>query len=260
LDVSNVAGGSTIVTAQHHPLYLNQPPSHWGNPAAFLTDLGRSDFIQVVDQYTGSSGRNRYTLGASLSGNDPSVTAGVTLGPGYIVSVLHAAAAYLGASGPGHIYHLFVPQGVDVCFSAAVCYSPDNPSTWAFCSLHSYVTFADSVGQVVFTVEPYQNVGGCNVPPAATPNGQVADSTNNALAHEVFETITDPLFSSWYSTNYALSYGAEIADLCQTYSIVNNNVYRSNPNVLLNGNLYNVQRIYSNQFHSCTNRGDGKGN
>lgn len=64
LDVSNAGGGSTIGAAQHHPVYINQPPNHWGNPAALLTDLGQSDFIQIVDQYTGINGRNRYTLGA----------------------------------------------------------------------------------------------------------------------------------------------------------------------------------------------------
>jgi len=45
-----------------HPVYVNNPVSHWGDPAGFLTDLGASDYIHTIDQYTGSTANHRYTL------------------------------------------------------------------------------------------------------------------------------------------------------------------------------------------------------
>jgi hypothetical protein len=37
----------------------------WGNPEQFLHDLFKSDFIHVVDQYTGSTANNRYSVARS---------------------------------------------------------------------------------------------------------------------------------------------------------------------------------------------------
>src|SRR5262249_20139622 len=67
LDLVNQNHNPVLVTAQNHPIYVNNPPSHWGDPARFLTDLGSSDYIHIVDQYAGSSANHRYTLGTSFS-------------------------------------------------------------------------------------------------------------------------------------------------------------------------------------------------
>src|SRR5262249_46069337 len=61
-DLVNNFGGSTVVTTQFHPVYVNNVPSHWGDVGTFLTDLGKSDFIHIVDQYVGTKANNRYTL------------------------------------------------------------------------------------------------------------------------------------------------------------------------------------------------------
>ena len=63
--VSNPQHGPVITTAENHPIYINNPPSHWGDPATFLTDLGNSDYIHLLDQYVGSHGNHRYTLGTA---------------------------------------------------------------------------------------------------------------------------------------------------------------------------------------------------
>lgn len=270
LDMTNPDNNPTVVTAQHHNIYVNVPPSTWGDPDRFLTDLGQSTFINLVDEYVGSHAPNRYTLGTSFQVYRPAAVPGNTVADGFLQAVVHAAAVQTG-SGYGHIYHIYLPQGVDVCYSSAtICYSPDNPANMVFCAFHSAFFFFDAVGLTLFTVEPYQNISACNVAPG-TPNGQTADSTYNSLSHEVFETITDPIpptpgitTGSWISRNlnfreFDLSAGLEVADACERLAVVDGTLHSANPNILLNGNLYSVQAIYSNQNHSCTYRGDGVG-
>jgi hypothetical protein len=272
LDMTNPDGNPTVVTAQHHNIYVNQPPSYWGDPDTFLTDLGQSQFIHLVDQFVGSHTPNRYTLGTSFQVYRPAAVPGNTVGNGFLAAVVHAAAVQTG-SGYGHIFHIYLQQGVDVCYSSSFCYSPDNPATMVFCAFHSAFFFPDAVGLALFTVEPYQNTAGCNAPPSGTPNGQAADSLYDSLAHEVFETITDPIpptpgitTGSWISHNLNFSEselgnaGLEVADTCGRSVLLNGALYNANPNILLNGNWYSVQSIYSNQSHGCTYQfGDGVG-
>ncbi len=261
-DVGNASGGPTIVSAQHHPIYVNGPATHWGDPAAFLADLGDSEFIHLVDQYVGAISDHRYTMGSSFFTTYPIPPEDHTLHRSDIAAILHAAAAQ-GGSGYGHIYHVFLPQGVDVCYplSANFCYSPDVPASFAFCALHQSLTFSDSVGHVIYTLEPYQNVAGCAVPPQGTPNGQTADSTDNSLSHETFEAISDPDVDAWVGIS-GPAQGQEIADLC-TYSSYgpDGNLYSTAPNVKLHHHWYSVQAVYSNQIHACVygNRGEEGG-
>jgi hypothetical protein len=71
----------------------------------------------------------------------------------------------------------------------------NSQQTFAFCAYHSSVQFKD-IGHVLYGVEPFQDVPGCSVRPG-TPNGQLVDSTNNSLSHELFETISDPDGTAW---------------------------------------------------------------
>jgi hypothetical protein len=159
---------------------------------------------------------------------------------------VHAVAKVTG-TGYGHIYHIFLPKGVDTCFDLSnVCYSPDNPSSFFFCAYHGSVTFSD-IGHVVYTVEPFQNVGGCRVSTPA-PNGQLADSTNSVLSHELFEAITDPDLNAWFNQTSLDLAGFEIGDECQPLS---NSTGALDPTFLINGKKYEVQTEYSNHYHAC---------
>jgi hypothetical protein len=160
-----------------------------------------------------------------------------TFRPGHFFALLHAAAA-VGGSGYEHIYHIFLPKGANACFFGQ-CYAP--PAAIDFCALHSSITFNDSVGHVIFTLEPYIEAPGCSAFPG-TPNGQLADTMYTFLSHEVFETISNPDGDAWWVHDLTIGYGNEIADLCQR---------RPHGNVTLNGRLYNLQPEYSNQFHGC---------
>ena len=246
-----------VVTTEFHPIYVNRHPSHWGNVAGFLTDLGASNFIHVLDQYAGSTASHRYTLGASFSIHYPIPEDTHTLLPADIVNLVHAAAKDEG-SGYGNLYHVFLPKGVDMCFPATStsprqCYSPDIPDTFVFCGFHSSVTFTDSVGHVIFSVEPFQDVDGCSLPPHGTPNGQLIDSTNNVLSHESSEAITDPDGDAWWVQSFTFANGNEIADECIRFEVLSNGkAYWDYGNVELNGHKYRIQPEYSNAVHGCT--------
>jgi hypothetical protein len=242
-------GGNLVTTAESHDIYLNCPSSCWGNPAGFLNDISKSNFIHLVDQYVNASSNNRYTKGKSVSLQETLITN--TLGQNDLLTFVHAAAVQLTATGYDNIFHLFLPQGIDTCFDlTSVCYSPDNPSTFFFCAYHGSVDFSD-IGHVLFTVQPYQAVAGCEVAPP-NPNSELADSTNSVLSHELFETITDPDPPTGWVANGSLDeQGFEIADECQP--IGNQNFQFLTPTFLLNGKKYELQLEYSNKFHGCAN-------
>jgi hypothetical protein len=240
--------GKVVTAAQSHAIYVNCTPvsTCWGNPEGFLTDLGKSSFIHLTDQYVGSTANNRYTVGKNAAVSYSHF--GNTMYPEDLFAIVHAVAKTDG-TGYGHIYHIFLPKGTDTCFDqSSSCYSPDNPGAWAFCAYHESVTFSD-IGHVLMTVEPYQNVAGCNVQ-KPNPNGQVADSTNSVLSHELIEAITDPdPDSGWTNITSLDLWGYEIGDECQP--LVDSSSAFLVPTFLINGKKYEIQLEYSNKYHGC---------
>jgi hypothetical protein len=246
-------GGPVVTNLRSHPLYINASScggvaNCWGNPERFLTDLGFSTFIHVTDQYTRTSGR--YVLGQHVFASMRMFTN--TVGQSQLLGAVHDAAVALGTPGGyGDQFHIFLPKGVDTCFDqTSICYSPDNPPSFFFCAYHGSVTFSD-IGHVLFSVEPYQNVRGCQAGPP-NPNGILADSTNSVLSHELIETITDPDGNAWIADNSLIASGAEIGDLCE--KALPGKPFFDDPILLLNGRKYQLQLEYSNRFHACSPR------
>jgi len=257
-DVQN-DGGRVVKSALSHAIYL-QPQSGvqctivtcWGDPEGFLRDLGNSDFIHVIDQYIGLSSNYRYTVGFHATVNyTPPATALLDTD---IQAFVHAVAAKTGASGYGHIYHVFLPPGQDECFDSTLsdCYSPDNESTFYFCAYHSSVDFPD-IGHVLYTVEPYGNILDCQVEPGSL-NGSLVDSANNLLSHETFETITDPDGDAWINSESSLFGGLEIADECVFFGFDAGGLYDGYkvPTFLIGQRRYAVQLVNSNKQHACS--------
>jgi len=244
-------GGPVLKSAEHNLVYFDcpaGPTACWGNPAAFLQRLNTSEFIHMTDPYVGTTANFRYPVGPSVSINQTLQTN--VIGQNEILSIVHAAAVKLSIQNSySNIIHVFLPQGVDTCFDfTTVCYSPDYPPNFAFCAYHGAAFFND-IGHILYTVEPYQNVMGCQVA-SPSPNGAVVDSTASVLSHEVFETITDPDFDAWWSDHSLVEWGAEIGDICAPVS----NFYGQflDSTFIVGGKNYKLQLEYSNKFHGCT--------
>jgi hypothetical protein len=247
-------GGAVVGSAESHAILLLPNgtcpiATCWGDPEGFLRDLGRSEFIHVVDQYIGQSDGDRYTVGQGATINY--VPPATPLIGHDIRALVHAVASATGQTGYGHVYHVFLPPGQDECFNASfsVCYSPDNPNTFAFCGYHSHINFTD-IGHVLYSVEPFQNVSGCSVKPG-TPNGQLVDSTNNTLSHEMIETITDPDGTAWSNSSLVVLAGTEIADECSFFTVIGQNVFFDPLSFRIGRHKYGVQPEYSNAGHDC---------
>jgi len=253
-------GGAVVEFTESHAIYLNPNgsctiASCWGDPEGFLTDLGRSDFIHVVDQYVGLNSDNRYTVGGRATfkfkpGPPSPGFASTPFTDADMLAVVHAVASATGETGYTHIYHVFLPPGSDECFDSSftVCYSPDNLNSFVFCAYHGSVDFTD-IGHVLYTVEPYQNVRSCHVR-TGTPNGQLVDSTNNVLSHELIEVITDPDGTGWWNSMDNGLKGEEIGDEC---SFVIPHFF--DPSTIRIGRRqYALQLEYDNFEHACTAR------
>jgi hypothetical protein len=252
-DLSN-QGGEVVKTTVFHAIYMRPGgkcpiATCWGDPERFLRDLGDSNFIHLADQYVGLHSSNRYTVGfhAKVDYTPPLVPLIDT----DIQAVVHAVAMASGDTGYGHMYHVFLPPGQDECFDSTFtqCYSPNSPAVFFYCAYHSSVDFTD-IGHVVYSVEPFQNVPGCQVEPG-TPNGSLVDSTDNVLNHETFEAISDPDGTAWFNTTSLPLFGSENGDECEFITFVGQNAYFNPPTFKINGHFYAVQSIYSNDVHAC---------
>lgn len=247
-------GGPTVQFAASHAVFVNPGgactiASCWGDPEHFLADVGESDFVHLLDQYTGITANDRYTVGSRAVLTDP--IAENPLSETDLVAILNGVVSQTGLTGYGHIYHLFLPPGVDTCFDPPgnhVCYSPDVPATFVFCAYHDSRDLP-GVGHVVFTVEPWQGPGsGCEDPAEGAPNGQLIDSTDDTLSHEFFETISDPDITAWFNGTNLPLLGAEIGDEC--LFLGPNGLVE--PTFKINHHLYRVQSEYSNTKHACS--------
>jgi hypothetical protein len=254
-------GGAVVPFAESHPIFLLPNGSCpvatcWGDPETFLTDFANSDLAHITDQYVGQHSRDRYTLGDEFALSYAPTPPTAPLTDANILAIVHAAALLSGETGYGHIYHVFLPPGQDECFTSAAtaCYSPDVPNSFVFCAYHNSVNFSD-VGHVLYSVEPFQNVDGCRLRPG-TPNGQLIDSTNSTLSHELIETITDPDGDALFNFTNVVLVGEEIADECDFFTILQVSptgfAVFGDPTVFRVGrHRYATQPEYSNDDHSC---------
>lgn len=242
------SGGSVISSAQIHPVYIQTifdscSTACWGNPGQTITDLAASTFLHIVDPFVGYTQANRYTLGSGVLWGLaplPSHAGNPVIGQSDILLLLHYTSQSYGA-GYNHLYEVFLPPNVDTCFDlTGICYSPDNPPTFAFCGYHSAVNYGN--GPIIYSVIGYSDVPGCSVGsgPHASGGHNITDSMMRVMSHEVFEQITDPEpFSGWYNPFV----GMEVGDACTQYVTT----------IPMNGPLYKTQPEYSNAYHACTN-------
>ena len=272
-------GGKVEQSAEEYLIYVNLAGSAschtiatcWGNPSGFLHDLGLSDFIHLVDQYVGTNSGDRYRVSPDVININytPTAGSGRPFTDMDIQTIVHAAVRALHLpTGYHSIFDVFLVPGQDECSTSAfdTCYSPDDPAAFVFCADHNSVDFSD-VGHVLYTIEPYDDVTGCSSRPNG-PNGQLADSTNNVLSHETFETISNPDGTGWWNELDSGVFEEEIGDECSFLLLIppppalpgpKSVVYFDPSNVILNGHRYLVQPEYSNDQHACSIPSGGSG-
>jgi hypothetical protein len=234
-----------VTSANQVNAYVNcaAPYDHcWGNGtgaiSTFQDKLNASTFIHVVDQYVKTSALLRYPRAGYYwhwyypFGHAPWGTP--TMLDSDAQAIAEYEAKYSNTFGYGYIFHVFVPQGTDVCFdkSYSQCYSPDHGSTFYFCGYHG--SFTDGSGHhIMYSVEPYDAVSGCMESGMSNTDAQV-----NVLSHETFEWITDPDPNHQWNTQY---YG-EIGDACAWGSVAH---------LSLAGYGYNVQEEVTDVSGTC---------
>jgi len=240
-DLTNF-GGRVVRNATSYNVYVNcispeTPATCWGNgtasPTTFLRDLNVSPFIRLVNEYIGADAMKKFPVVQMRTRATFADPASATLEE--IQQIVANAVLTTGVANYRAIYHVFLPRGTSVCIVPGNCYSPNDPDSWTFCAFHGSVNFS-ATQHVLFTVQPYQGVDGCQLP-GQTPNGLI-DATASTLSHELFETITDPDFDGWFNALF----GFEMSDMCSTFG----------SNQLLNGRPYFLQSEYSNSKHMCT--------
>jgi hypothetical protein len=231
-------GGPVVTHATSWNVYVNCASTAtkcWGSaglsPANFLQDLNRSTFLHVVDQYLGVSAPGQFRVN-ELSTTVTFATDTATLNE--VLGIVFSASSFTKANGYTNIYHVFLPQGTDMCIDAGDCYSPDNPGEFVFCAFHGSIDFGPNQ-HVLYSVEPYQDVDGCRIQ-SQTPHGTI-DATASTLSHEFIETITDPDLDAWF--NFLT--GNEVADLCFAFAA----------NQHMASHAYEIQEEYSNAAHGC---------
>src|SRR5216684_4761878 len=143
--------------------------------------------------------------------------------------------------GINHLFLLFTSEGEGSCISSSstVCaYNPPN----GYCGYHS--AFFNAVGSpIIYANEPYGELTHCQAPSIPSPNGDaVADAAASIAAHEVTESITDPLPGSGWVT----ASGNEIGDLCAyNYGILT--WASGNANEMWNGDFFVLQQMFDNR-------------
>lgn len=251
-DLTNL-GGPVVTHATNWNVFVNcatTPADCWGtgnlSPTTFLRDLNNSQFIGIVDQYIGGQAAGQFptrelSTSFTFSGAPTATAPGGTASINDILELVFSAAISTGRSGYRNMFHVFLPQGTDMCISANDCYSPDNPNTARFCAFHASVDVpisATTTLHLLFSVDPYEAVPGCQLP-AET---RVIDATASSLSHETMETITDPDGDAWFNQQTL----EEIGDLCFVFP--DRDVIGFRP--------YVIQEEYSDAVHACTNAED----
>jgi hypothetical protein len=203
----------------------------WGPAAEFPADMqsgiesllshvGGSPYLSVLDQYLRGASATVAFAGGLFDTSDPPANGPTDLDVGDVACrALDAAQVTPGA---GDVVFVFTSR---------------FPASTGFCAWHSY-GFCHGL-QLLIAFLPNPQGTGCNSGDS-TCNSYTAATNSIArfTAHELAETITNPVGSGWQDSR-----GEEVADKC---TAVRGCV------ALSGGVTFQLQALYSNATHSCT--------
>jgi hypothetical protein len=246
-DLLNYNGGP-VMTGQTHIYYIyygdwSVDPNAAGILSTFANNLNGSAYYNILTQYSSGSGNSAafITNSVVLSGtaNSTYTAANPTnLSDSDIQGIVQAAISNhslpLDANG---VYFVLTAPGV----------GESSGFLSSYCGWHTAAFLNNTWVKYAFVGDAGNN-SGCSVQFGNSPNGDPpVDAMISVLAHELSETVTDPILNAWYDAS-----GNEIGDKCAwnfgtTFTAPNG----STANATLGGFDYLIQQEFSNASDSC---------
>jgi hypothetical protein len=169
----------------------------------FLNHLDTTTWFNIATNYFDENNYVTGPIGVSLTYSHDQYSMGTTISQ---TDAENSLRKYLGSPLPISSNAIYI-----------ILASPDVESSdgWCtdWCGLHSNFINSNGVAiKYVYTIDPtFQCAYGCSVLPyPLSPNGIFgADSIVSTLAHEVVESLTDPLLNAWINDD-----GMENGDMC----------------------------------------------
>ena len=201
---------------------------YWGNPSDFPSDLedGLSKFFEGFGNSSYSNILTQYFRGAppptaTLAGTGSDTSAPPSRAPKVKMIVKEACEFTGGTVDPNGIYFVV---------------TSNFPANVNYCARHNKGNCNGSRIPVVYLPNS-NNV--CDISPTNQNNySRDTQSIVNYAAHELAETMTDPLITAWLD-----SHGREVADKCESKY--------GQPVTLSNGSVWKVQELWSNANGKC---------
>jgi hypothetical protein len=239
-----INNGGPVMLGQTHIYYI-----YYGNwsvdPNAstilsnFANNLAGSGYYNTLTQY--NSGNSYISNSVALAGSTAStyVAANPTnLSDSDIQSIVQTAISShslpLDSSG---VYFVLTAPGV----------GESSGFLSQYCGWHTAGFLSNTYIKYAFVGDAGNN-SGCSVQFGSSPNGDPpVDAMISVIAHELAETVTDPLLNAWYDAS-----GYEIGDKCawvfgSTFATPNG----STANITLGGFDFLIQQEFSNASDSC---------
>ena len=221
----------------------------------FITNLSGTPYMNVITSFSTGS----YTISnqVNFAGSyfiDSSTNASLWLGASLDATTetqIESIVAGVLAANPSWAAD---SQGIfDVLTASSVSVTGFNSGSIQFCGWHYSTNWGGgSLGtQYGFIGDPAQG-NNCNVPLQNAPsaNGNFgADAMASVIAHELFETVTDPIGSGWWDSIAGSSTNqSENADMCAwQFGSSFTTGTGGHANVTLNGTDYLLQEQWLNQ-------------
>jgi PKD domain-containing protein len=157
-----------------------------------------------------------------------------------------------------HEYYVLTPPHVESCFSGNEATGFDGCSAGesqdlAYCAYHQNTA---TPTMVIYANMPFDATNPfCQ--DGNNPNGLISDGEiNGGLAHEHFESITDPLPNDAWTSGTGDNHGFETADVCdgEMGDPLGTAPNGAKFNQVINGHPYWYQEMWSNYTESCLQR------
>ena len=251
-------GGKVLQSAKIYNIYYGTWPvgacTATDNTTAgilnnYLSTAGISDWYRTTAAYYSTSGSTKTftTSNVAIAGCSTmaSSTYGTTLdnAPGVLFTdiIQNQITANGWVPNSNDIYFVFTSKEI------AVTEGPTSTFNVNYCGFHSNFTPTGGTQVQYAFIGDSNNNAGCGGTTAATPNGNAtADAMVSVTAHELTETVSDPLGNAWYDSR-----GYENGDKCAWIFGATFTANGGKANSTQSGKNYQLQENVAPNLNSC---------